>query len=189
MTGPTRQSDAPPAPTGTVLEFDVPEKRSDTVPRMAFKINGEEFVLKMPKLAPTAGILAMIQDDDLDVRKHGARLASAMLGLIDYIELVPSEPAMITNPAWFDGADDDVAQVIPNPKAGQMHGRLRIHQRLSDPDDGMDMEHLAPIFKMCIQTMFKRPTGPSPESSPQQANGGSDSAEATSEPQDEMSSI
>lgn len=168
----------------TVLEFDVPKARSETkTPRIAFRLRDpdgstEEFTMVMPKLASTAGILALIQDDDLDVQKHGARLAQAMLGLIDYIEPLPPHPEFIDNPDWLDGMDPDERE-IENPLAGRPRGRMRIHQRLMDPDDAMDIEYLAPIFKACVQVLFKRPIGPSPASSQPQASDGSGSAEGS----------
>lgn len=160
----------------TVYEFDIPEARPADIPTVAFRINGEDFVLRQPKMSIAMGMVQLTeQQDEYTAADFGIRLSHLMWGFVSYVEAVPPEPLTIPDP------DDPKGEPIPNPVAGRLRGRGRLLQRLNSPDDAMDIMDLEPMFRQMVTVMFDRPTGPSPASPDEQRDGGTDSEAATPE--------
>lgn len=161
--------------TATVYEFNIPEERPADTPSVKFRINGEPFVLDMPKVAIAVELTALMDGgalrENASVADIGARLTSTLWQMVMYVREEPPEPYAIEQ----DG------RTVPNPNAGRARGQQRIVQRLRNPKDGLDILDLADLFQTLTTAMFDRPTGPSPASSDAPGDGGSDSAAGTPE--------
>lgn len=167
----------------TVYEIDVPTTRSPDTPRLPFKITGEMYWMRQPKLTVAVALVGMLDGSTdqprIDGQENAMRANDALWGLVQYVEDEAAEPFML-------GVDGDEANPLrPNPDAGKLHGRARMVQRLRDPHDELDITHLGPLFERIVGAIFdETPTGPSPASSASAGNGGHDSEADSSEPQD-----
>lgn len=166
MTGSTATVDQP------MYEIDIPTERLP-VPEIPFRVTGEMFTMRQPKLTAAVTLIALLDVEDnhprFDAFLAGARVTEALWALIDYIKDEDPEPELLD-----DGE--------PNPQAGRLRGRARLLQRLRSPTDELDIVHLAQLFGTIVGATFHRPTTPLPASSAKPDNGGTDSEAATSEP-------
>lgn len=106
-----------------------------------FRMDGEVFVLRRPKTAIALTMLHMAAPEDArTVNDLGSDLIQLVSQTINYIEAEPPD------------AD------------GNLHGKQRILQRLSDPDDPLDVPHLFRPFQSLIEKLFLNPTGSRPAS-------------------------
>lgn len=137
--------------TTPVKEYSIPEKRDDkTTPRLPFKINGELFMLRMPKTSIATAMISILENpDQLSDSDLGWRTARTLWAFVEYVDEVPPEPAEIK----VRGVSK------PNPDAGKLRGQARIRQRLDDAHDAMDIHDLAGVFTETVEAMFDRPTG------------------------------
>lgn len=162
--------------TDTILEYDVPLKRVD-VPTRPFRLNGQTFRLKLPKMSLTMGLLQLAENEaQYTAQDFGLRLANMLWNVISYIEPEPGlEPDLIpTDP------NNPRSRKTANPHAGLRRGQGRILERLNDDEDALDIMDFEPIFRALIDGFFARPTGPSRGSSTTPRDGGADSLEPTS---------
>lgn len=121
------------------LDFDVPTTRKvPAADKIPFRINGAEFKLQPPKTA-TLGMM-LLSMDRAD-------------------ELVAAGRAR-------EAAGDTFRAVQQLLRHVEQPGRAVIEARLSDPDDGLDIENLMPILRALLESVGgARPTKRRPASS------------------------
>lgn len=161
---------SPEASAPDIIEFDVPTQRPPDIPVLTFKLNGQTFRVRQPKLGIATNMIALMERRGATVQDFGLEMTRILRHFLGYVEVDDTiEPAEL---------DDGT----PNPNAGLIRGLARIEQRLSDPNDSMDILDLQPLFAATSVKMFARPTGPSGVSTPPPDDAGPDSAADSSEP-------
>lgn len=143
-------------PTEVIPEYTTTPKAKSKADRAAFKIDGEIYHLRRPKMAAFARIAVALDSTlPLNDRKN----MGILLGFIgEMLQYVDDEAVKVKGP---DG------KLVPD---GLLHGRAHLEHRLADPDDALDIDVLVPILFGRMEEWTGRPTGlPRASSAPRRA--------------------
>lgn len=149
------------AGTAPVLEFEVSTERAE-VPSVTFKLNGQTFRVRRPKLGIASAMVRLMDRPEVGVMEFGKEISNLMGSFLNYVELEPGfEPKTIGRKpnVWTDEAGK------VHDLAGLLRGRSRLLERLNEPKDAFDIVDLEQPFRAVMEAMFGAPTGASEESS------------------------
>lgn len=145
-----------------VLDYEVSTTRSDDIPRIAFRLNGQIFWVRRPKTALATHMISLMESE-MGSGEFGVNMTNVLNAFLGYIELEngiePKTHGGQPN-VWVNEAGETMQL------AGKLRGRARLLQRINDPTDEFDLPHLARPMRAVMEAMFEnRPTGPSAASS------------------------
>lgn len=125
--------------THPIPEFTSKRRGVTKADKHPFKMDGELYTMITPKTAIAVSMMRLAEaGEDRDASEVGMDMIRLVMQILSYVE-----------------------EEKPD-KDGALRGRERLEQRLTDPQDGFDIEDLTTVFAQLAKVMFDRPTGASP---------------------------